>query len=291
MATWCCSACSAWCALQHTSCGACIGSVATGCKVPPMSKARPVWPDYGRSLCPACMTGLWPASINAVPTGRLIGRPRLAEARDSLWHALTLKATSPTEEPAGRSLCTLFSTVGSSSLCCECAMILASGGGATETTGNGLAQKNKSRRWSATQRGQRPDTTQRRKVTLLPVLRSGSCASSRAHLLGRLGTPRARETSPLISPDLLQFPPSQSRQLSATAIDHPGEPAAVASAHVLLQSITQRRLIAPREPQGITGKHRRADRAQPAVAARAGGCATAPPCIESQRHNPASYQR
>ena len=125
-------------------------------------------------------------------------------------------------------------------------MILASGGGATETTGNGLAQKNKSRRWSATQRGQRP---------LVLVLRSGSCASSRAHLLGRLGTPRARETSPLISPDLLQFPPSQSRQLSATAIDYPGEPAAIASTHVLLQSITQRRLIAPREPQGIAGKH------------------------------------
>ena len=42
--------------------------------------------------------------------------------------------------------------IGSPLLCCECAMILASGGApATEVTGNNLAERRRSRRWSANQ--------------------------------------------------------------------------------------------------------------------------------------------
>ena len=161
----------AWSASHRTSCGACTGSAATDWKVLHMSKH--------------CAAG----QHSCGPAGRLAeasqssGQPEAGSDSESsllLYRRATQKSTlrngcvsAPCFRRKGQYK---DFDVGSSSLCCECAMIFASGGAATEATGNSLAQRNSSRLWSATQRGQTP--------TSASVVSSGSCASWGGHLRG-----------------------------------------------------------------------------------------------------------
>ena len=143
-------------------------------------------------------------------------------------------------------------------------MIFASGGAATEATGNSLAQNNRSRRWSVTQRGQTP-----------PLLSSGSCASCGGHLRGSGRLYRhsqGRDHARVISHISIQL--LQSRQLSATATRR------VRCRRLSACPASEHHAAAAHRAARAPGRHLEAPASRPGPTCR-WLCHTAQPCTES----------